>query len=249
MSEDRWMTPADAVRLVARYPEAGNEMDARHALFKWVEQTKVRVRALEVERWVDEPLPPEPELTEHEKELDQLGPDVFPNWRERYRGLRQSWELPMVLETTEDHNLTPEDWIAALAASRVQQVDWEAIFSRSELVHLIPGSHNPNCRVTYSGLRLDSVDIVKRIELAGWKLPATQSSGAAADERSIPANRHLDHDDLRRRAAEMRANQPSLSVGSAAASLVADLPNSPRTGKPFDARGIEKIIRPVWGGE
>lgn len=63
-----------------------------------------------------------------------------------------------------------------------------------------------------------------------------------------PANRQLDHGAIIQRAQTMRSNQPGISKGSAAASIVAELPRNPKTGNPRDQRGIEKIIAHLWGG-
>ncbi len=63
-----------------------------------------------------------------------------------------------------------------------------------------------------------------------------------------PPNRQLNHDDIIGQATVMRSAQPRISKGSAAASIVADLPPNPRTGKPRDTRNIERIIAHLWGG-
>ena len=61
-------------------------------------------------------------------------------------------------------------------------------------------------------------------------------------------NRQLDHDEIRRKASEMRAQTPNISRGSAAASIVEELPHNPRTKKPRDQRNIERIIATLWEG-
>jgi len=65
---------------------------------------------------------------------------------------------------------------------------------------------------------------------------------------NVPANRKLNHDDIIGQAASMRAAQPGISKGSAAASIVADLPRNPKTGKPRDTRHIERMIAHLWEG-
>ncbi len=65
---------------------------------------------------------------------------------------------------------------------------------------------------------------------------------------TVPPNRKLDHGKIKARVTEMREGQPMLSRGSAAASIVAELGNNPRTGKPWDYRHIERIIAPLWEG-
>jgi hypothetical protein len=64
----------------------------------------------------------------------------------------------------------------------------------------------------------------------------------------VPPNRQLDHDAIFDRVIAMRVERPALSKGSAAASIVAELPPNPRTGKPRDARYIEKLIAHLWEG-
>ena len=79
----------------------------------------------------------------------------------------------------------------------------------------------------------------------------TQENSAAAKQGGgkVPANRQLDHEKIRDRVRKMRREQPTLSKGSAAASIVAELPNNPKTGKPRDQRGIERIIASLWEGK
>jgi len=64
----------------------------------------------------------------------------------------------------------------------------------------------------------------------------------------VPTNRSLNHDEIMGKAASMRASQPGISIGSAAASIVADLPRNPRSGKPRDTRHIERLIAHLWEG-
>ena len=68
------------------------------------------------------------------------------------------------------------------------------------------------------------------------------------DMGTVPANRSLNHDEIIGQAASMLAAQPGISKGSAAASIVADLPHNSRSGKPRDTRHIERIIAHLWRG-
>lgn len=70
----------------------------------------------------------------------------------------------------------------------------------------------------------------------------------AAKVRGVPSNRQLDHAAIVQRVVEMRRNQPGLSKGSAAASIVAELPPNPKSGKPRDTRNIERMIAHLWEG-
>ncbi|MBX9897891.1 MAG: hypothetical protein K2Y17_08345 [Qipengyuania sp.] len=65
----------------------------------------------------------------------------------------------------------------------------------------------------------------------------------------VPANRQLDHAEITGKAAAMLREQPGLSKGSAAASIRAELPPNPKTGKPRDQRGLERIIGHLWEGK
>lgn len=58
--------------------------------------------------------------------------------------------------------------------------------------------------------------------------------------------RQLDHDKIQARASELRIGQPDLSIGAAAASIALELDPNPKTGRPRDARGIERIISTLW---
>ncbi len=73
--------------------------------------------------------------------------------------------------------------------------------------------------------------------------PRTDSGGGI-----VPPNRKLNHHEVIRQAADMLATQPSISRGSAAASIVADLPPNPKSGKQRDTRHIERMIAHLWEG-
>lgn len=84
--------------------------------------------------------------------------------------------------------------------------------------------------------------------------PYVQVSVRAADvlkifphDYRVPApNRQLDYDEIKAKAKAMREQRPELSIGSAAASIVAELPPNPRTKKQRDHRHIERLIAPLW---
>jgi len=82
------------------------------------------------------------------------------------------------------------------------------------------------------------------------RVPRTALLKLFPPEQNIPANRQLSHEAIRKRARKMRKERSTLSIGAAAASIVAELPPNPRTKKPRDQRHIERIIAPIWkGGE
>jgi hypothetical protein len=87
---------------------------------------------------------------------------------------------------------------------------------------------------------------VSRSELVAAFPPTDVASEPTS--ANVPANRKLDHDMIRQRAIAMKHEQPRLSKGSAAASIIAELGQNPRTGKPWDNRHIERIIGPLWEG-
>jgi hypothetical protein len=78
--------------------------------------------------------------------------------------------------------------------------------------------------------------------------PPSEHAPAASGEGIVPSNRQLDHGEIVSRAAALLRHQPGLSRGSAAASIVAELPTNPRTGKPRDTRHIERMIGHLWEG-
>jgi hypothetical protein len=82
--------------------------------------------------------------------------------------------------------------------------------------------------------------------IGAFKSSFAPSSGLGGN---VPPNRKLDHADIIGRVASMIEAQPGISKGSAAASIVADLPRNPTTGKPRDTRHIERIIAHLWEGE
>lgn len=65
---------------------------------------------------------------------------------------------------------------------------------------------------------------------------------------NVPANRQLDLEKIIDQVVAMRAGRPGISIGSAAASIVAELPPHPKTGKPRDTRHIERKISHLWKG-
>lgn len=75
--------------------------------------------------------------------------------------------------------------------------------------------------------------------------PETVENG----RRKVPANRQLNHEKIIERAGNMRKEKRGISLGSAAASIRAELPPNPKTGRPRDQRGIEKIIAHLWEGK
>lgn len=90
-----------------------------------------------------------------------------------------------------------------------------------------------------TGVEFNWVEVIRQL---GANLDKSPSG------KEIPANRQLDHDQIKRDAIALRAARPEISKGSAAASIVADLPPHPKTGKRRDQRHIERIISPLWEG-
>lgn len=87
---------------------------------------------------------------------------------------------------------------------------------------------------------------VNRAELLNAFPPTARGQRDAGG--NVPANRSLNHDEIIGQAASMLTAQPGISKGSAAASIVADLPRNPKTGKPRDTRHIERMIAHLWEG-
>ncbi|QUM71119.1 hypothetical protein [Sphingopyxis granuli] len=123
---------------------------------------------------------------------------------------------------------------------RVPRAYWNGVNPES-LHHvyrgMVPEDQGAGCPVLFS-----------RNAFNKWR---TQKNSAAArlGRGKVSTNRQLDHEKIKGRVREMRDEQPDLSIGSAAASIVAELPSNPKTGKPRDQRGIERIIAPLWEGK
>jgi hypothetical protein len=79
--------------------------------------------------------------------------------------------------------------------------------------------------------------------------PAPDGPSPTIAGGKVPANRQLNHEKIIERAREMRAERRDISLGSTAASIRAELPPNPNTGKLRDQRGIEKIIAHLWEGK
>lgn len=77
--------------------------------------------------------------------------------------------------------------------------------------------------------------------------PGAMAVGSA--KGGTPANRQLDHDEIIRQAAALRAGKAGISKGSVAASIINGLGVNPRTKKPWDNRHIERMIGHLWEGD
>jgi hypothetical protein len=87
--------------------------------------------------------------------------------------------------------------------------------------------------------------LISRSEFEPWRVKV---GSEAKGQKPAPAHRKLDHDAIRRRAKELRAQQPELKIGPAAASIVSELGDNPKTGKAWDYRHIERMIAGIWDG-
>lgn len=74
--------------------------------------------------------------------------------------------------------------------------------------------------------------------------PASYLDGG--EQKPKARNQQIDRDWVIARAVELRREQANLSIGSAAESLVEELPRNPRTKKRRDKRHIERMIAPLW---
>lgn len=120
-------------------------------------------------------------------------------------------------------------------------------------------SKQPPFRITYSvwGMVFSRRDVEASFPLSidgnqgsGVTLRKGRTANASPPQSggNVPANRKLNHDKIIGQAASMIAAQPGISKGSAAASIVAELPRNPKTGKPRDTRHIERMIAHLWEG-
>lgn len=89
----------------------------------------------------------------------------------------------------------------------------------------------------YIGVEVDKAGLVK-----AFPLPPKPSKA-----RGRP--RTLDHDAVRARAQIFREQAPDISLTSAAASLAVEFGLNRKSKKPYDHRGIERMIAPLWQSE
>lgn len=153
-----WVTPLQAVRMVAGYSEAGGEYGARRRLLAWIAEDHVHVRAIETTRWLYTPKdqPHAVERTYGPNEVQPLGIPI----------LRQA--LPLTAEVERNYTLTSDD---LHKATYDPDLEWDQMFSDSQLAYRLLGEHNPNSHVLFAGLRFSKPDIQLRIEIAGWEAP------------------------------------------------------------------------------
>ncbi|MDT7535371.1 hypothetical protein OVY48_18335 [Sphingobium sp. SA2] len=178
--EIEWITPAAAEALVAKCQVRGVHA-ARSLLSGWIGQNRIRVIALEVIRFKDKP---------YEAPVRQPSPvsSPSPSFDQTRKGASTEevaegspflglqslgaplnvWDFPMIEERLENYPLTQDDWRAAIDGHGMFETIWQV----SELTHGLTSEHNPRARVVYSGLRFAKADIERRIEIAGWILPA-----------------------------------------------------------------------------
>lgn len=105
-----------------------------------------------------------------------------------------------------------------------------------------------------TGIAFDGSQIESSNRVDGWRDVEVRREDLVkffplkiADAR-IPPNRQLNHEKIIGRAWELRLERPDISKGSAAASIVAELPLNPKTRKPRDTRHIERLIAYLWEG-
>ena len=110
---------------------------------------------------------------------------------------------------------------------------------------------NPEClEYVYRGTSTSDAGrgwpvLLARLAFEEWR---AAKANPAKSRGNVPPNRQLDHDAIRQRASELLADQPNLKIGPAAASIIAELGNNRKTGKPWDNRHIERLIAPLWYG-
>jgi|JI81BgreenRNA_FD_contig_31_7482601_length_1355_multi_5_in_0_out_0_1 hypothetical protein len=184
--------------------------------------------------------PPE-ELPQHlQDKAARIGKDRRADW------LQLQWASQEVTQAIANAMRTGElpIWVAPMGES-------ERLVAPGALVEvdestIVAGVYcPPNDRGWLYGRPL----FVKRDDWVKFAARVDSAKKPAADNDLVPANRQLDHASIIERAARMLREQPNLSKGSAAASIVADLPSNPRTKRPRDTRHIERLIAHLWEGE
>jgi len=184
--------------------------------------------------------PPE-EFPQHlQDKAARIGEDRHADW------LQVQWASEEVSQTIANAMRTGElpIWVAPMEES-------ERLVAPSALVEVdeatvVAGVYcPPNDRGWLYGRPL----FVKRDDWVKFAAGFDSARRTAANNDRAPANRQLDHASIIETAAKMFREQPNLSKGSAAASIVADLPLNPRTKRPRDTRHIERLIAHLWEGE
>lgn len=93
---------------------------------------------------------------------------------------------------------------------------------------------------SYRSVKINRADLMRHF--------LAESTDEIPTRQKPPPNRKLDHQKIIGDVMAMRAARPGISKGSAAASIVAELPVNPTSGKPRDTRHIERIIAHLWEG-
>ena len=186
ITENTWITPIEAGRLVAAYlgPSSVTSGKTQVQLLEWVLMGKVRAMALERTRCEDEPpaaiaarettTPPHPSSSQGELPAFRVNGAFRPGNPE---------DAPLLESQSTDYVITVQDWQGALNAG----TQFERFWSTSELTHRLPNQRHPFARVEYAGIRLAKEDVERRIAIAGWVAPiptdavATTSDTLSAD--------------------------------------------------------------------
>lgn len=175
MDDADWIAPAEAERLVASRNELSGLIygGAIRQIYTWIEQDQIRVKALEVTRWQDEPpAPPRPSTAKNCIADESEG---IPLSRDRVRPIgapRLASDMPLAKAIVTDYVITTLDWSDAAAAG----ADVTTMWTMSEFTHRLLRQQHPNARITYAGIRMAKADIERRMAIAGWGDPKNDNA-------------------------------------------------------------------------
>lgn len=164
--QTEWLTLADGERLLAsRLTIAGqSSSEARRTLEHWLKKMRVRMMALEVCRWIDDPdsLPLQVGLNfEIERWRHILRQAEYPNAVRENPKPEPNHPIPPLRRETEYNRNIPMDGDVERALGE------PAFWSLSEVTSYLTGQLNPDARITYSGIRIANDDVERMIDLMG----------------------------------------------------------------------------------
>ncbi|MBT2133966.1 hypothetical protein KK137_06430 [Croceibacterium sp. LX-88] len=170
-----WITPSEAERHVAGALGSGALLSgaARQRLYGWFWQGKVRLIALEVEKWVDKARPAMSPV--------DAKPGGDPVRAALKLGILNASELPLEHSMVTEVQVSASDWLAAAEAGFDEQDFWQA----SELSHRLATQRHPLARIVYSGVRIAMEDVERRLQIDGLT-PLGVAHSNVRDEAHVP---------------------------------------------------------------
>lgn len=177
------------------------------------------------------------------------------NWLCRYNGddetIATDRDKPELLLALEAREKLGSDVFTALLAPAMKRVYIFSLFDEASGNYQVTGvtkiSYDSGDQDRYpsghfvNGLRFNRADVVNAFVSSR---PATNTKRG-----NVSPNRKMDHGAVIAMAQQWLQDDPTLKIGPAAASISATIAPNPKTGNPFNQRGIERIIAHLWRGE